>query len=90
MVLPGDPRHQFETDRLLASVVQPDQLVICCYPEQRLIDAGNQAIRELLGPIVRDVTRQTIVLENGTSIRLIHDDREEAETRGRKNYIIIR
>lgn len=90
MVLPGDPRHQFETDRLLAAVAQPSNTVICCYPEERLIADGNRMIRELLGPVVKEIRRHTIVLENDTTIRLIRDDQESAETRGRQNYIIIR
>ena len=91
MVLPGDPRHQFETQRLLEIVSQPDQFVICCYERADLIDIANHAIRDLLGAIVREVKRNTLVLENGTTIRLILDSREAAETRGRhSNYFIIR
>lgn len=90
MVLPADPRNQFETQRLLAAVAQPNQLVICCYPKDMLIDIANRAIRDVLGPIVKDIRRQTLVLENGTTIRLIHDDDVERETRGRTHYHIIR
>lgn len=90
MVLPADPRHKFEKQRLLVAVAQPDQLVICCYPKDMLIDIANREIRELLGPIVKDIRRGTLVLENGTTIRLIHDDAVERETRGRTHYHIIR
>jgi hypothetical protein len=90
MVLPGDPRHQFETDRLLASIAQPNNTVICCYPDERLVAEGNRLIRELIRPVIKDIRRHTITLDNGTVIRLIRDDQESAETRGRTNYIIIR
>jgi hypothetical protein len=90
MVLPADPRNQFETQRLLEAIAQPDQLIICCYPKDMHIDVANRSIRDLLGPVVKDIRRQTLVLENGTTIRLILDDDVERETRGRHNYHIIR